>query len=388
MFSTSRERALATLITQGPMHRADLARALDVSRTTVTNLTQDLMRDGVIDSDAQTTLKAKIWISPKAGVLVSVVCRLRSTIVAVGSLDGRKVALRSTAQDPYDLGIERLTTAARLATELLSEAGHPPVLAGHVAVNTQIDVHTGEIVGGEASRRWTGLNPRTLMEEALGAPVGVENTARLLALAEHTAGTGGPSRNMVYVHLSHGIAMGQIMRGSIVQGSHGGAGELGHMSIDLDGLPCECANRGCLMQYVDEPVVRTRAQAILGPDATVTDLVTGALEGSRACRNLISDVGSLLGRALVGVCHLLDPDVIVLGGELAHAGEVFLEPVRQALIQRALPLNARGLVVAAASSTIPEAAVAAAGLHILRSDPALMSTLVRAADTLSRSTRA
>ena len=360
------------------MHRADLARALDVSRTTVTNLTQELMTEGILHSETGAPLKAKIWVTPHTGVLVSVVFRLRTTIVAVGSVDGRDISLRTSAQQPLDRGTERLAGASRILDELLSEADRPPVLAGHVAVNTQIDVHTGEVVGGEASRMWMGVNARTAMEDILGAPVAVENTARLLALTEHLAETGGPSRNLVYVHLSHGIAMGQILRGSIVQGSHGGAGELGHMSIDPDGLPCECANRGCLMQYVDEKSVLSRARMILGQDATLEDLLAEAEAGSRPCRSLITDVGATLGGALVGVCHLLDPDVIVLGGNLARAGELLVGPVRQVLAQRALPLNARGLVVTAASSLISAEAVVSSGLHILRSDPALVSSMVAA----------
>ena len=378
LFSTNRERALATLITDGPMHRADLARALDVSRTTVTNLTQELMTEGIVHSEEGTPLKAKIRVSPSAGMLASVVFRLRSTTVALGSVDGREVSLSSAAQQPQDRGPDRLSSATRLLTELLEKANHPPVLAGHVAVNTQIDVQTGEVVGGEASRMWTGVNPRTAMEEFLDAPVAVENTARLLALTEHLKETGGPSRNLLYVHLSHGVAMGQILRGSIVQGSHGGAGELGHLSIDQDGLPCECGNRGCLMQYVDEKSVLTRAQVILGPDATIEDLLAAASSDSRPCQNLIADVGITLGRALVGVCHLLDPDVIVLGGTLAQAGELLIGPVRRVLTQRALPLNARGLIVAAAASPTPASTVVIAGLQVLRSEPDVVSRMVQA----------
>ncbi|MEO7588736.1 MAG: ROK family transcriptional regulator [Arachnia sp.] len=383
MYSTTKERALATLITQGPMHRADLARALSVSRTTVTNLTQELMSDGVVGSDTGTPLKAKIWVSPAAGVLVSVVFRLRRTVVAVGSVDGRELTMLESAQQPADRGVGRLASARRLTAELLETAGHPRVLAAHVAVNTQIDVRTGEVVGGEASRMWTGVNPLTALQETLGAPVAVENTARLFALTEHLAQTGGPSRNLLYVHISHGIAMGQILRGSIVQGSHGGAGELGHMSIDLDGLPCECANRGCLMQYVDEKAVLIRAQAILGPDATLDDLLAEAHSGSRACRSLIGDVGTVLGRALVGVCHLLDPDVIVVGGTLARAGELLVDPVRRVLIQRALPLNARGLVVTSSANPTPHRTVVAAGLHTLRSDTERVEAMVRAISGVS-----
>ncbi|MDO5735932.1 MAG: ROK family protein [Propionibacteriaceae bacterium] len=376
MFSTSRERGLATLITQGPMHRADLARALAVSRTTVTNLTQELMTEGILHSEPGSPLKTKIRVSPHVGVLVSVVFRLRTTIVAVGSLDGHDISLRTAEQQPADLGGQRLATASRLVDELLADADSPPVLAAHVAVNTQIDVHTGEVVGGEASRMWSGVNPLTTMAEHLGAPVLVENTARLLALAHHLAETGGTSRNLLYVHLSHGIAMGQIVRGSIVQGSHGGAGELGHMSIDPDGLPCECANRGCLMQYVDEKSVLSRAQMILGRDASIEDLLKGAEAGSRPCINLITDVGSTLGQALVSVCHLLDPDVIVLGGSLTQAGELLTSPVRQVLTQRALPLNTRGLTVTASPSPLPVRSVVEAGLYVLRSEQHIVARLI------------
>ncbi len=376
MFSTTKERAIATLIAEGSMHRADLARALEVSRTTVTNLAQDLALDGVLDEGIRTALKTPLRITARAGVLVSVVFRLRSTTVAVGAVDGGDITLRRDDQDPDDRGQERLATALGLAEELLAEAGRPKVLAGHVAVNTQIDIRTGEVVGGEASRMWSGVNPKVVMQEALDAPIAVDNTARVLALAEHIAHTGGNSRNLVYVHMSYGIAMGQVLHGSIVQGSHGGAGELGHLSISYDGLPCECGNRGCLMQYVDEKAVLTRASAILGPDTTIKDLLRAAEDGSRPCRNLIADVGTILGQALVGVCHLVDPDVVVLGGTLAGAGELLIGPIRQVLSQRALPLNARGLVVTSASSTSHSAAVSA-GLHSLRSDPARVAAMVR-----------
>ncbi len=377
MFSTTRERALATLITQGPVHRADLARTLNVSRTTVTKVTQDLINEGLLENETGTALKIPLRTTHKAGVLISVVFRLRSTTVAMGSVDGSKTVCRRGDQEPSDRGAGRLETATRLIKELLAEAGQPRVLAGHVGVNTQIDNRTGEVMGGDASRMWSGTNPLTVMSAAMGTSVTIENTVRLLALSEHLAQAGEESRNLVYVHLSYGIVMGQVLQGSNVQGSHGGAGELGHMSIDRAGLQCECGNRGCLMQYVDEEAVLARAKAILGPDATIEDFLTAASEGSRPCRNLLTDVGVSLGEALVNVCHLLDPDVLVLGGTLAAAGELLVGPIRDVIAQRALPLNARGLVVTNASSSMSRSTVAAAGLHSLRSDPARVEAMVR-----------
>lgn len=377
MFSTTRERALATLITHGPMHRADLARALEVSRTTVTNVTQELMADGILISDGGAALKTDVRVTTGAGVLLSVVFRLRSTSVALGSLDGHDSTLLRRDQDVSANGAARLVMAQEIINELLSEAGGPRILAAHVAVNTQIDIRTGEVMGGQASRMWSGVNPMEIMQTAIGAPVIVENTARLLALAEYLALKDDAPRNLVYVHLSHGIAMGQVLHGVIVQGSHGGAGELGHMSIEREGLPCECGNRGCLMQYVDEKAVLNRAKAILGPATTVEDLLIAASEGSRPCRSLLSDIGTTLGEALVSVCHLLDPDVIVLGGRLAGAHDLLADSVRQVLEQRALPLNARGLVVTTAAHSKTPEAVVAAGLHSLRTDTGRVEELVR-----------
>lgn len=377
MFSSTRERALSTLITQGAMHRADLARALNVSRTTVTNVTQELMTEGILDAGISAALKAPVLIAPRTGVLISVVFRLRSTWVALGSLDGRDKTMRQVTQAPEDRGEQRLDSAIALADELLAAAGNPKVLSAHVAVNTQIDVQTGEVMGGRASQMWTGVNPLTALQDALRAPVAIENTARLLALTEHIAHERGTAQNLIYVHLSYGITMGQVLHGSIVQGSHGGAGELGHMSIDQQGLPCECANRGCLMQYVDEKAVLVRARAILGSDATLADLLNSAGSGSRPSRSLLSDVGVALGTALINVCHLLDPDVIVLGGSLAKAGELLASPVRQIVSQRALPLNARGVVVKTASPSTSHADVVSAGLHSLRTDPHRVAAMVQ-----------
>lgn len=378
VLSTTRERALATLIAHGPMHRADLARALDVSRTTVTNITQDLMAGGILTSDTGAALKTDVRMSTRAGVLLSVVFRLRSTSVAVGSLDGHDSTLMRKDQDPSDNGAARLSMAQQSIDELLSDAGQPRVLAAHVAVNTQIDIRTGEVMGGQASRMWSGVNPMQTMQKIIGAPVIVENTARLLALSEYLALRDEAPRNLLYVHLSHGIAMGQVLHGVIVQGSHGGAGELGHMSIEREGLPCECGNRGCLMQYVDEKAILNRAKVILGPATTVGELLSAASDGSRPCRSLLADVGTTLGEALVSVCHLLDPDVIVLGGRLAGARDLLTDSVHQVLEQRALPLNARGLVVTTASQSTTPGAVVDAGLYSLRADTARVEQIVRA----------
>lgn len=378
MLSTNRERAVATLIAHGPMHRADLARALSVSRTTVTNVVSGLLGAGLVVEESGGGLKSKLSVTEALGVLVAAVFRISETVVAVGAADGRVLRLERAAQSVDADGAARLADAAGLARALLADLGDPVVHAGHVAVNTQVDTRSGEVLGGDASSMWAGTNPRDDVSAALGgAPVLVENTARLMGLVEHLSAGGESPRNLIYVHLSHGVAMGQVLHGRIVQGGHGGAGELGHFSIDPDGIPCSCANQGCLMQYVGEAAVTSRAAAILGPGASTTALVDGALDGSHACRALLADVGVSLGRAMVGVFNLLDPDVVVIGGELARAGELLTEPVARTVRNHALPLSTRELRILTAAASTDAEAVAQAGLHILGEDEELVEAIVR-----------
>lgn len=378
MLSTNRERAIATLVREGALHRADLARRLSVSRTTASNVVQGLRSEGLLDVDGP-GLKAKLRVSDTLGVLVSVVFQLTRTTVAVGRIDGEPLAVHETAHAVSDHGSTRLEASIPLVQELLAGLETPMVRATHVAVNTQVDVRTGEVLGAGASAMWAGTNPRHAFASALSAPVRMENTARLLGLVEHLAGTGGPSRNLLYLHLAHGVTLGQVLEGTIVQGSHGGAGEIGHMSIDRQGPTCSCANRGCLMQYVGEIAIAARAQELLGDVATVDYMVKQAQQGDRACQELIAQIGVDIGDAMAGVSNLMDPDVIVLGGKLAAAGELLTAPVRRTIHDHALPLATRKLTVATAKATEDPYAAAIAGLRPPITDPELLETIVRAA---------
>lgn len=379
MLSTNRERAVATLIREGSLHRADLARRLSVSRTTAGNVVQDLVSDGLIEVEDARGLKAKLRVSQRLGVLVSVVFQLTRTTVAVGSIDGIALAVRDVPHGVQDHGSTRLATALSLTREMLLEVESPTVRAAHIAVNTQVDVRTGEVVGAGASAMWAETNPRRAFEQTLGAPVKVENTARLLGLVEHLAGTGGTSRNLLYLHLAHGVTLGQILDGHIVQGSRGGAGEIGHMSIDRNGPACSCRSRGCLMQYVGEVAITARAQEVLGDLATVEYVADRAAEGDQACQALVATIGADVGYALAGVSNLLDPDVIVLGGKMASAGALLAESVHREINARALPLATQNLVVTTTSATGDPAAVATAGLRPPVTDPELLEHIVRTA---------
>lgn len=385
MLATTPSRISASLILEGPAHRADLARKLSVSRTAVTNAVDLLLESGLVVTLRRSTegavLKDRVCLSPQFGLIGTVIVDFTETIIGIGTLDGRLLASRVLPADPQARGEERLRRAATVVRELIEESGDGgELLHTQLAVNTQADRRTGEVLGGIASASWSGTNPKVLLEEDLGCPVRLENTVRLLALAEQLERP--EVSDLVYVQLSYGVAMGLVVDGRILGGSRGGAGELGHTSIDLEGRPCSCAGRGCLMQYVGRSALIADIEAVLGAGTDVPDLISAVQEGHAGSVELLGTYGRRIGEALVAVYNLLEPTTLVIGGMLSPAGEPFLDAVRRALTDRALPLAVDDLRVENATGSRRSATVLDAGLLCLRQDASVRATVIsRSLDT-------
>ncbi|HEY8472488.1 MAG TPA: ROK family glucokinase [Natronosporangium sp.] len=191
---------------------------------------------------------------------------------------------------------------------------------------------------------------------AVDLPVVVENDANAAAWAEFTFGAGQPADDsMVLVALGTGIGGGLVIGGQLIRGGHGFAGEPGHQVAVPDGLPCGCGRRGCLEQYASGgALVRyARAGAAANPSAAASllalagspeqvtgpQVTTAARAGDKVAREAFDQVGQWLGVGLADLVQLLDPQVLVIGGGVAEAGELLLAPTRDSYRQA---LAARG----------------------------------------------
>jgi glucokinase len=187
-------------------------------------------------------------------------------------------------------------------------------------------------------------------------PVVVENDANAAAWAEYTFGAGADvDDSMVLVALGTGIGGGLVIGGRLVRGAHGFAGEPGHQVAVPDGVPCTCGRLGCLEQYASgAALVRyARAGAAANPGAAASLLelagggeqitgplvATAARAGDKVARDAFDQVGRWLGIGLADLVHVLDPQLLVVGGGVAEAGELLLAPARESYRQA---LAARG----------------------------------------------
>jgi glucokinase len=178
----------------------------------------------------------------------------------------------------------------------------------------------------------------------------VDNDVNMMALAELRHGAARGARNVCCITVGTGIGGGLIIEGALYRGRAMSAGELGHIQVEPEGIPCGCGNRGCLERYVGrDGLLRLARLAMKGKQGslrrweplTPISLAEAARTGHPVAREVWERAGRYLGLALVGVVNLLNPDIIVIGGGIARAGRLLLDPARRIVRERALRIAAR-----------------------------------------------
>jgi glucokinase len=177
---------------------------------------------------------------------------------------------------------------------------------------------------------WTGTPALEPLEEGFGAPVRLINDGHAFALAESTLGAGRGAANVMCIVCGTGIGGGLVLGGRLHLGPDQRAGEFGHHTVSEDGPRCECGNRGCLELYAGARAIAAAAGA-----PTFHHAVVNARAGDEAAIGALARAGELIGLAIANVLIFLAPDRVVVGGGVAEAGELLLDPLRASVADRA-----------------------------------------------------
>jgi glucokinase len=210
-----------------------------------------------------------------------------------------------------------------------------------------------------------GFPFRDEMTRRMGLPVHMDNDANLAVLAEQRAGAARGASDVVMLTLGTGIGSGIVIGGRVFRGATGAGAEIGHMTIDHHGPPCQgtCPGRGCLEVMASGTAIgregtdagRRDPSSALGRAVAQRGVLTGeevsalALSGDDAACSVIAAVGRSLGAGIVSVVNIFEPEVVVVGGGAAAAGDLLLDPAREVVGERALrPSRDRVRIVPAA----------------------------------------
>jgi predicted NBD/HSP70 family sugar kinase len=321
------------------MTRSAVARATGLSRTTISTLLNELVEQGlVIEATASGTKRGAgrpatvVRLDHSAGAAVSIDVGARHLAVAVGDLAHRVMAEHWTALPIAHAADEGMERAAALVREMLDKAGvdAKSVIGVAMGLPAPISQPDGLVASSNILPGWAGVQVGAEMSERLGMPVFIENDSNLGALSESAWGAGAGFDQLAYIKAATGIGAGLVQDGKLFRGTTGTAGEIGHTTVAEDGPICRCGNRGCLELYAG-------GAALLGalrqshPDVeTLEQVVELAHENHPACARVLADAGAHIGVAIANLINLFNPRRIIVGGELAGAGDTLLQPMRVA----------------------------------------------------------
>jgi predicted NBD/HSP70 family sugar kinase len=350
----NRERVVGALRERGRISQADIARLTGLSRTTVHTLVSEMKDAGVVR-------EVEAGVPDSRGGRPAVLLMLRDSSLAVVGIDfghshvGVAVAdigHNVLAERRCDLDVSNdaraaLDAAVRMVDEMLAEARMEPksLIGAGIGIPGPVDRARGAAGSATILPGWTGLQIRTEMQERLGVPVEIENDANLGALAELTWGAGRESSNFVYVKAATGIGAGIVIDGKLVRGASGTAGEIGHTTLDEAGALCYCGNRGCLETVASGPAIIRLVGPLDGEVPSLARIVELAVAGDVRCQRAIADAGHEIGVAIAGLCNLINPERVVIGGLLSRTGEVLLHPMRESIRRHVLQAAAETLDV-------------------------------------------
>jgi len=365
------------------MSRAEIVREEGLSRSTVSEVVAELLPTGLIaevgiGESSGGRRPIILEFQDDAAVILGVEMGAAHISAALTNLRGRVLAWHTHAHpvrtDPP--GTRRLV--GELCDACLADAaGERPLVGIGIAVPSPVDPTQPD--GGLSQvvlPAWRGRLDLDPLSRRLGAPIMVDNDANLGALCEHWWGSGRDVDNLAYIKVATGVGCGFIIHGDIYRGATGVAGEIGHLAIAPQGKQCMCGLRGCLATLVSTPALIERAgdllainseSALAGQELTMGALEKAALGGDPVSRQVVTEAAEYLGIAVAGLLNLMNPAMVVLGGELAGFGELVLGPIRETVRRRTLvsqvmaaelitsALGTQSIAVGAATMVLKEA---------------------------------
>jgi glucokinase len=212
-----------------------------------------------------------------------------------------------------------------------------------------IQMNTGVVVKSPNFPDWNNLPLKEELECALRLPVFIENDANAAALGEQWRGAGKGISSMIFITLGTGVGGGIVLHNKIWHGADGMAGEIGHITLIPDGRPCSCGNSGCLEMYASARGIvqsyREKASGSVPVDVlkaiTSEKVYKAAQTGDPAARYAMKEMGRMLGIALAGLINTFNPEMIVLGGRVKDAWQLFIDAAREEVLRRAFLIPAQ-----------------------------------------------
>lgn len=270
---------------------------------------------------------------------------LGGTNIAAGVVDetGQILLKSSISTRPERDYHEIIHDMAVLIYGLIDEGGYKLADIASIGIGCPgaVDKKRGKVIFA-SNLFWYHVPIQALLQDYLNLPVYLENDATVAGSAEYLFGACQGTENAITLTLGTGVGSGMILNGQLYSGSHGAGAHLGHMIVELDGIPCACGNKGCWEQYVSATaLVREGQKAVKeSPESLIANLaghdfrkvtakmvLDAAKEKDPAAVMIFERYIRYLAMGMITIINAFDPEVIAIGGGVSHAGDFLLQPL-------------------------------------------------------------
>lgn len=329
--------------------RSDLRRLTGMSRTAVVSRVSALAESGLLllGEELGSTggrPPGSLLFNVEAGVVLAAAIGRSRSQVAVFDLLGAELG---TASIDHEIGAgpdDVMPVVVEQLAALLADTRRP-VLGIGISLPGTVDPDRGVSVDSPVIGGWDEVDLAPYLAELGGAPIFVGNDADVLARSERL-GHAATYDNLIVVKASTGLGLGIIADGRVVSGHLGGAGEIGHTKVDAgQGRPCRCGDTGCLETVAAGWALIAQVADAGHPVNHIRDLTARAVAGDPEAKQLLRESGRRLGEVLAVAINLLNPQAVVIGGDMSAAFDVYAAGVRESVYARASALATRDLQI-------------------------------------------
>jgi N-acetylglucosamine repressor len=346
-------RLLNHLRVNGPSSRAQLARATGLDAKTITNLSNRLLKDELVQCGETVTSgrgrpAERLGINPDAALAVGVDIGASQITIVLSDLAGNiRGRFKEEFRAPKGKAalIRRASTAVHTRIDALAPALKCAVRGVGVAVPGMLDRAKGVVVHSVNIPGFQDVPIVDMLHSEFGLPVELEESSRAMAVAEIWFATREERRNFACVDLGYGIGMAMVSDGMLYRGANELAGEIGHTVVVSDGKECQCGRVGCLETVASGRAIGEMASRLplktLGIKAAGAQAVCQAADaGNPEAIKVLRKAGEYIGVAVANMINLFDPGRVILNGGLVNAGELLIDPLRIAVREHTIsPLD-------------------------------------------------
>ncbi|GAA5087248.1 putative NBD/HSP70 family sugar kinase [Thermocatellispora tengchongensis] len=367
--------ALLSILRDGqPRTRAELVQLTGLARSTVSQrLDALLLHHWIVPADQAISSGGRpstaFTFNPRARIALAADIGVTRARLAVTDLRGVILAERAAdmavAQGPEVC----LTWVLETFDELLAECGHrmSDVCGVGVGLPGPVEHESGRPVNPPLMPGWDGFPVADRLRSRIGVPVLVDNDVNIMALGEHSA-TDPTTDDLLFAKVGTGIGCGIIAGGRLHRGARGAAGDIGHIRVPASDVVCHCGNTGCLEAVAGGGALAARLREEGLEAAGARDVVRLVRAGNTWAIRLVRQSGRDLGLVLASIVNFFNPAQIVIGGDLAEAGEHLIAGIREVIYGRSLPLATQRLHIRASELGVHAGVMGAAMMiveHVL-----------------------